>query len=94
MIGIRSDPLPLQNYPANLASVNENRLAIPAQYGRYVLLTGSKDFNREDTQDVYKDYSKIGFNYLKYRSSGCWMALADVGGVQRPDVKLLRPTEE
>jgi predicted esterase len=34
--------------------------------GRYVLLTGSEDMNRDNTQSVYEGYKKVGFKYVTY----------------------------
>ncbi len=34
--------------------------------GRYVLLTGSEDMNRDNTQSVYEGYKKLGFKNATY----------------------------
>lgn len=47
-------------------NMDKKRLAKAGREGRFVFMTGSKDYNKANVKSVYEGYKQAGFRYVEY----------------------------
>lgn len=52
--------------PGSWVNTDKKRLAQAGKEGRYVFMTGSKDYNQQNVKSVYEGYRDAGFRYVHY----------------------------
>jgi hypothetical protein len=52
--------------PGVWQNLDKSRFAKAGREGRFVFMTGSKDYNQANVKSVYEGYQKAGFKYVEY----------------------------